>query len=162
MIGWLYREWKLYMAATCLEVLRCFFFKQKTAYEMRISDWSSDVCSSDLHRHAHHSCEGIESGSRLRGRHPLDAEREEQHERQRCEDGHPLQRRTEDRLVKRGRARDQQRDERRDTEAQRHVAIDAEHVPAKAFIIDGCAAGARRRRGRIGDRVKMSVHASLH
>src|SRR3546814_4498175 len=30
----------------------CFFFKQKTAYEMRISDWSSDVCSSDLFHHA--------------------------------------------------------------------------------------------------------------
>src|SRR3546814_8229055 len=30
-------------------LLLCFlFFKQKTAYEMRISDWSSDVCSSDL------------------------------------------------------------------------------------------------------------------
>src|SRR3546814_2395503 len=29
-----------------------FFFKQKTAYEMRISDWSSDVCSSDLDHHA--------------------------------------------------------------------------------------------------------------
>src|SRR3546814_10329318 len=29
-------------------MLRFFFFKQKTAYEMRISDWSSDVCSSDL------------------------------------------------------------------------------------------------------------------
>src|SRR3546814_18331955 len=29
-----------------------FFFKQKTAYEMRISDWSSDVCSSDLAAHA--------------------------------------------------------------------------------------------------------------
>src|SRR3546814_10657088 len=29
-----------------------FFFKQKTAYEMRISDWSSDVCSSDLPRRA--------------------------------------------------------------------------------------------------------------
>src|SRR3546814_5361470 len=29
-------------------VLVVFFFKQKTAYEMRISDWSSDVCSSDL------------------------------------------------------------------------------------------------------------------
>src|SRR3546814_3025480 len=29
-------------------MLLCFFFKQKTAYEMRISDWSSDVCSSDL------------------------------------------------------------------------------------------------------------------
>src|SRR3546814_10590821 len=28
----------------------CFFFKQKTAYEMRISDWSSDVCSSDLNK----------------------------------------------------------------------------------------------------------------
>src|SRR3546814_20580137 len=29
-------------------ILIVFFFKQKTAYEMRISDWSSDVCSSDL------------------------------------------------------------------------------------------------------------------
>src|SRR3546814_19279443 len=29
-------------------ILFIFFFKQKTAYEMRISDWSSDVCSSDL------------------------------------------------------------------------------------------------------------------
>src|SRR3546814_18267661 len=29
-------------------ILFVFFFKQKTAYEMRISDWSSDVCSSDL------------------------------------------------------------------------------------------------------------------
>src|SRR3546814_7315458 len=27
----------------------CFFFKQSTAYELRISDWSSDVCSSDLY-----------------------------------------------------------------------------------------------------------------
>src|SRR3546814_2182398 len=34
-----------------LSFLLCFFFfKQKTAYEMRISDWSSDVCSSDLRR----------------------------------------------------------------------------------------------------------------
>src|SRR3546814_6219522 len=34
----------------CLFICCCvfFFFKQKTAYEMRISDWSSDVCSSDL------------------------------------------------------------------------------------------------------------------
>src|SRR3546814_1965078 len=31
-----------------MSVSLCFFFKQKTAYEMRISDWSSDVCSSDL------------------------------------------------------------------------------------------------------------------
>src|SRR3546814_10295042 len=34
------------MLAICIYYF--FFFKQKTAYEMRISDWSSDVCSSDL------------------------------------------------------------------------------------------------------------------
>src|SRR3546814_12794000 len=33
-------------------MLSFFLFKQKTAYEMRISDWSSDVCSSDLARRA--------------------------------------------------------------------------------------------------------------
>src|SRR3546814_8437428 len=32
----------------CVCMFCCFFFKQKTAYELRISDWSSDVCSSDL------------------------------------------------------------------------------------------------------------------
>src|SRR3546814_9224918 len=32
----------------CFILIVIFFFKQKTAYEMRISDWSSDVCSSDL------------------------------------------------------------------------------------------------------------------
>src|SRR3546814_8918832 len=32
----------------CWLCVGVFFFKQKTAYEMRISDWSSDVCSSDL------------------------------------------------------------------------------------------------------------------
>src|SRR3546814_14531790 len=35
-------------------LLMFFFFKQKPAYEMRISDWSSDVCSSDLP----HACDG--------------------------------------------------------------------------------------------------------
>src|SRR3546814_4525800 len=34
--------------AYCFVLFVFFFFKQKTAYEMRISDWSSDVCSSDL------------------------------------------------------------------------------------------------------------------
>src|SRR3546814_10891022 len=42
----------LLICCLCISVysfLLCFFFfKQKTAYEMRISDWSSDVCSSDL------------------------------------------------------------------------------------------------------------------
>src|SRR3546814_8421950 len=36
------------MCCCLLCVFSFFFFKQKTAYEMRISDWSSDVCSSDL------------------------------------------------------------------------------------------------------------------
>src|SRR3546814_2524269 len=36
------------MCGVCHCFLCFFFFKQKTAYEMRISDWSSDVCSSDL------------------------------------------------------------------------------------------------------------------
>src|SRR3546814_11091797 len=37
-------SWCCYLVSIC----DVFFFKQKTAYEMRISDWSSDVCSSDL------------------------------------------------------------------------------------------------------------------
>src|SRR3546814_15811081 len=52
-----------------------FFFKQKTAYEMRISDWSSDVCSSDLERVA----EALELG----GEHQEDeAQREDEDEYQ--------------------------------------------------------------------------------
>src|SRR3546814_10817117 len=39
-----------------------FFFKQKTAYEMRISDWSSDVCSSDLAALGNERLEGFEAG----------------------------------------------------------------------------------------------------
>src|SRR3546814_4432656 len=41
-----------------------FFFKQKTAYEMRISDWSSDVCSSDLLGARSNSGEGGEDPER--------------------------------------------------------------------------------------------------
>src|SRR3546814_1835867 len=41
-----------------------FFFKQKTAYEMRISDWSSDVCSSDLVADLAHAARG-RSGPQL-------------------------------------------------------------------------------------------------
>src|SRR3546814_2542658 len=44
-----------------------FFFKQKTAYEMRISDWSSDVCSSDLqpaqHEQPEHGGPGPAAGA---------------------------------------------------------------------------------------------------
>src|SRR3546814_1519635 len=42
------RVFILYCFKSCVYFWFVFFFKQKTAYEMRISDWSSDVCSSDL------------------------------------------------------------------------------------------------------------------
>src|SRR3546814_3837489 len=42
-----------------------FFFKQKTAYEMRISDWSSDVCSSDLKSYPYIYLSGGEDYPRL-------------------------------------------------------------------------------------------------
>src|SRR3546814_16090549 len=58
-----------------------FFFKQKTAYEMRISDWSSDVCSSDLDgklpRHIEPSrrtsdvCDGSRFNANAEGRHAV-------------------------------------------------------------------------------------------
>src|SRR3546814_4516683 len=38
----------LFLCCYIYVIVFFFFFKQKTAYEMRISDWSSDVCSSDL------------------------------------------------------------------------------------------------------------------
>src|SRR3546814_9314215 len=52
----------------------CFLFKQKTAYEMRISDWSSDVCSSDLLR----ICRELASQLRARRRRK-DAEKAGRH-----------------------------------------------------------------------------------
>src|SRR3546814_4144957 len=55
------------MRLSCYVMILCFFFfKQKTAYEMRISDWSSDVCSSDLFGFLEPFC-------RLGGKAPLDA-----------------------------------------------------------------------------------------
>src|SRR3546814_7392060 len=45
-----------------------FFFKQKTAYEMRISDWSSDVCSSDLRPPG---VEGVEHTRQAKEEHPF-------------------------------------------------------------------------------------------
>src|SRR3546814_1587599 len=46
MMTYEFAMWVATVVALCS--LWFFFFKQKTAYEMRISDWSSDVCSSDL------------------------------------------------------------------------------------------------------------------
>src|SRR3546814_1080396 len=45
-----------------------FFFKQKTAYEMRISDWSSDVCSSDLFSLPENMCGKPHADLIIRGR----------------------------------------------------------------------------------------------
>src|SRR3546814_10111225 len=45
-----------------------FFFKQKTAYEMRISDWSSDVCSSDLRPRSRRGRRAATVRSRVDGR----------------------------------------------------------------------------------------------
>src|SRR3546814_9558817 len=47
-----------------------FFFKQNTAYEMRISDWSSDVCSSDLDQHP--AAPGTDPAGRCRQRRLFD------------------------------------------------------------------------------------------
>src|SRR3546814_10068504 len=44
------------MAVCYSSIILFFFFKQKTAYELRISDWSSDVCSSDLFQRDHNLC----------------------------------------------------------------------------------------------------------
>src|SRR3546814_10116618 len=44
-VGFFFHSYKYLVSVLCFFF---FFFKQKTAYEMRISDWSSDVCSSDL------------------------------------------------------------------------------------------------------------------
>src|SRR3546814_14059276 len=56
-------------------IVYIFFFKQKTAYEMRISDWSSDVCSSDLreaqydqgNHEGHRPAGQVEAGQHRRG-----------------------------------------------------------------------------------------------
>src|SRR3546814_2964230 len=63
-----------------------FFFKQKTAYEMRISDWSSDVCSSDLlvefapHRCAIERLDGLETSRFDERHHRSEGRRQRNHE----------------------------------------------------------------------------------
>src|SRR3546814_9076024 len=75
-----------------------FFFKQKTAYEMRISDWSSDVCSSDLAAFAETAKLALRHLDLIQGDEPLEegsedggddeqAEAEEAPDQQDSEDG---------------------------------------------------------------------------
>src|SRR3546814_281499 len=55
-----------YSLVLCVFVFYFFFFKQKTAYEMLISDWSSDVCSSDLMAIASGMADGLGTGDNTR------------------------------------------------------------------------------------------------
>src|SRR3546814_4333634 len=65
-----------------------FFFKQKTAYEMRISDWSSDVCSSDLRAARSGARRGrrhrVPAGSARQPRSPCGARSEERRVGKEC------------------------------------------------------------------------------
>src|SRR3546814_8560666 len=77
------------MISLCVvQVVYCFLLRQKTANEMRISDWSSDVCSSDLaHRPQGHKGVEVLRGDLEPTRAPL-AERRADHEEfvaRRCE-----------------------------------------------------------------------------
>src|SRR3546814_4885727 len=92
----------MYMLSYIVYVFIFFFFKQKTAYEMRISDWSSDVCSSDLdrpgllglrplglvedrpeHGALRHGCNRRERGCLGGGRHQRDDTEDPHHRHQR-------------------------------------------------------------------------------
>src|SRR3546814_5529143 len=68
MVGIVVELWILQMCLI-LFLLIFFFFKQKTAYEMRISDWSSDVCSSDLCRSGAVGTGAAQSGDERPRRH---------------------------------------------------------------------------------------------
>src|SRR3546814_14120725 len=85
-------------------MISCFFFKQKTPYDMRSSDWSSYVCSSDLRHRGlsprHHITGGIEHRhraaaggiARYRGFHrhrPAAAEQQPQHDQHDGDDQRP-------------------------------------------------------------------------
>src|SRR3546814_12222289 len=66
-----------------------FFFKQKTAYEMRISDWSSDVCSSDLIHLVRFKCrDGFEFGAPPKIMKPRNLIRQQFKERFQLENAH--------------------------------------------------------------------------
>src|SRR3546814_13546875 len=56
------------MSVVNLMFIHVFFFKHKTSYDMRISDWSSDVCSSDLGVHALHRQRERTPEAGIRGR----------------------------------------------------------------------------------------------
>src|SRR3546814_6327946 len=120
-----------------------FFFKQKTAYEMRISDWSSDVCSSDLAGLPRRG--GDEAGDRPRR--PRRAERQLRHRQ-----GDPAARR--------------ETGDRRDPRAARceSVAGTVDRGPHRQHRRCGpqpfAVGGPRARRGRRPGRARSEEHTS--
>src|SRR3546814_10342702 len=74
----------VFVAVSLLSLGFVFFFKQKTAYEMRISDWSSDVCSSDLQQehvageHVREETDGQRERPDQEGREELDRDQQRQ------------------------------------------------------------------------------------
>src|SRR3546814_4004271 len=87
---------------TCRYVLLLclfFFFKQKTAYEMRISDWSSDVCSSDLGSCDRAALPGRTRTGERRSGDPVSAEPRQQPGLLPVLSGSAAQRRSEERRV---------------------------------------------------------------
>src|SRR3546814_468924 len=93
-----------------------FFFKQKTAYEMRISDWSSDVCSSDLRRDNEHRdrTPRVVGGDLQRNR-VNDRRDDERRARQRIDEQNRLSREQQRRRIHEERERaERYRNERRD------------------------------------------------
>src|SRR3546814_4294872 len=75
------------LCVCCTSCCCFFFFKQKTAYEMRISDWSSDVCSSDLPSSRAGSCRANDCAGRFASACQLD------HCTRRCGQGRSEERR---------------------------------------------------------------------
>src|SRR3546814_3334154 len=105
------------MCSRCgMRVAVFFFFKQKTAYEMRISDWSSDVCSSDLPRSPRNRVDDPRRGEHD---HHANYDRDEHLHRRAAEEPQ--------------KANDDDRDDRK--RAEQTVAQQAENVVGQAFKV---------------------------
>src|SRR3546814_12334914 len=102
-----------------------FFFKQKTAYEMRISDWSSDVCSSDLAQVARdEGADIIDAAAERQADYITERPRDEDEGDDREEQPGVEHRQAGNAFLQPGRGRDQEAgdDPRRDRPAQRAAA----------------------------------------
>src|SRR3546814_1689743 len=122
-----YFDAEYYFVLCFYSVYLFFFFKQKTAYEMRISDWSSDVCSSDLGCRWQRADRGMDTAARAPGGRRY---------RRRAAAGHVAARRAA------GEGRDAPADRCRRPAAAGALATD------RRGLAPGCATPAHRRRRR--------------